>query len=206
MDRRNFFRSALKKGGKAAVEVVDAQVKKQASRWIRPPFAIDELDFILACTRCSDCITACPHGVVFSLPARVGAKFVGTPALDLLNKACHLCEDWPCVNACKANALRLPANEDEATINDTDELNETDEAAIDHRPIPPRLAKVEINEQTCLPYSGPECGACFNSCPIPGALSQDMFRPIINPQLCCGCGLCRESCIVDPKAISISSI
>ena len=205
MDRRNFFRSALKKGGKAAVKVVDAQVKKQASRWIRPPFAIDELDFILACTRCSDCIEACPHQVIFSLSARLGAKFAGTPALDLLNKGCHLCEDWPCVTACEANALWLPVDDDTTTDNEN-VASESEEAAKDDQPMPPRLAKVAINGDACLPYNGPECGACFSCCPVPGALTQDMFRPVINPSLCCGCGLCRENCIVDPKAVTIATI
>lgn len=205
MDRRNFFRSALKKGGKAAVKAVDAQVKKQASRWIRPPFAIDELDFILACTRCSDCIEACPHQVIFSLSARLGAKFAGTPALDLLNKGCHLCEDWPCVTACEADALRLPAD-DAATTDNENVASESEEATKDEQLIPPRLAKVAINEDACLPYNGPECGACFSCCPVPGALTQDMFRPVINPSLCCGCGLCRENCIVDPKAVTIATI
>jgi len=108
MDRRSFFRSALDKGGKTVINAVDASVRKQASRWIRPPFALDELEFILACTRCGDCIEACPHEVIFGLSARVGAKFAGTPALDLLNKGCHLCADWPCVNACEPDALVLP--------------------------------------------------------------------------------------------------
>lgn len=206
MDRRNFFRSALNKGGKAAVKVADAQIKKQATRWIRPPFAIDELDFILACTRCSDCVDACPHEVIFSLSARLGAKFAGTPALDLLNKGCHLCEDWPCVTVCKANALRLPIDDDNTTTDDKTTINELEETGKSNQPTPPRLAKVTINEGACLPYSGPECGACFSCCPIPGALASDMSKPIINSTLCCGCGLCRENCIVDPKAITVATI
>jgi len=207
MDRRNFFRSALSKSGKRVIRAVDASVNKQASRWIRPPFAINELEFILVCTRCTACIEACPHQVIFSLAATTGAKFVGTPALDLSNKGCHLCKDWPCVNACEANALVLPD-----TTGDSPEVNESgtkttpaENTSDDHQWVP-KLAKVTINEQTCLPYSGPECGACFNSCPITGALTVDIFRPVIDQALCSGCGLCRENCIIDPKAINISSI
>lgn len=202
MDRRNFFRSALSKGGKTVIKTVDTHVNKQASRWIRPPFAINELEFLLACTRCNACIDACPHHIIFSLPARLGAKFAGTPALDLLNRGCHLCEDWDCVNACEPNALALPDSDTESP----DSANKKDNGNDNKAFIAPRLAQATINEESCLPYSGPECGACFSSCPIPGALIQDMFKPVINPQLCSGCALCRENCIVDPKAINISSI
>ncbi len=207
MDRRSFFRSALDKGSKPVVKAIDASIKKQASRWIRPPFAINELEFVLACTRCSDCIEACPHQVIFSLPVKVGMKFVGTPALDLLNKGCHLCEDWPCVNACKANALVLPdTTQDSPDSKKSDASISTDHNAVNNRPLLPKLANVTINEQTCLPYNGPECGACFSSCPVAGALTVDMFRPVIDQALCSGCGLCRENCIVNPEAILISSV
>jgi len=198
MDRRAFFRSALQKGGETAVKLVDERLKKQSARWIRPPFAVDELEFILACTRCRACVEACPHQVIFLLPARVGNKFVGTPALDLMNKGCHLCADWPCVQACEADALKLP---DQSSRSAAD-----DQTLTASKSLPQALAIVEIDPQVCLPYNGPECGACLQSCPIDGALSEVMFRPEIDADLCCGCGLCREHCISDPKAINIHSV
>jgi len=229
MDRRNFFRTALSKSGKTVVKAVDTQINRQASRWIRPPFAINEFEFLLTCSRCNACIEACPHHVIFSLPARIGTKFAATPALDLLNYGCHLCEDWPCVTACEVKALIFPLPADPLPIEDnsdlttddlqtdnlktgnsiaetTDDSNRTADEDITESRILPELARVSINKQSCLPYNGPECGACFDSCPVTGALAQDGVRPIINSLLCCGCGLCRESCIVEPKAITISSI
>lgn len=196
MDRRSFFRSAIDKGSKTAVKAIDTSVNKQASHWLRPPFALNELEFLLACTRCNDCIDACPHDVIFSLPARLGAKAAGTPALDLLNKGCHLCEDWPCVSACEVNALLIPATE-QGSEKDSEQESE---AAI------PKLAKVSIDESLCLPYSGPECGACIDSCPVDGALTLNMFKPVINQSICTGCALCRESCFTEPKAITVSSL
>jgi ferredoxin-type protein NapG len=192
MDRRSFFSAALDKGSKVALKAADSSVKKSASRWVRPPYAIDELSFLLACTRCGDCIEACPHNVIFSLPARVGAQSAGTPALDLLNKGCHLCEDWPCVTACKPDALQIVKPDQDA--------NETGRSAL------PMLANAAINEQACLPFSGPECGVCISACPVPGALLLDASKPMINKALCTGCGLCRESCITEPKAILITSL
>jgi len=194
MDRRDFFRAGLKKVTKTVVNEVDDRVKKKAKRYIRPPYAISEVEFLLACTRCDDCATACPYNIIFKLSASLGADVVGTPALDLLNKGCHVCEDWPCVTACTTAALSLP----------TVEKVEGEEEA---QPVPlPRLAKATLNEETCLPFLGPECGACVPDCPVPGALILNAEKPYIIPDLCIGCGMCREVCILEEKAIKITSL
>ena len=188
MDRREFFSRSFGKAAEKLTSHVDEKVARRAVHWIRPPFAISELEFLLACTRCDACINACPHKVIFPLAARLGADVMGTPALDLLNKGCQLCEDWPCVQACESNAL-----------------NNLDE---EQRPIntPPQMAKASIDTEKCLPYSGPECGACNHVCKIDGALTWQQEKPSINQQLCVGCGMCREACIVEDKAITICSI
>ena len=188
MDRRDFFRRGFSKATEVAVKVADKRVSDRAKHWIRPPYAIPELDFLLVCTRCNACIDACPHNVIFPLSARLGADVASTPALDLLKKGCHLCDDWPCVNACEPKALVLaePNNEGEVIL--------------------PKFALAEINTETCLPYTGPECGACAASCVIEGALSFESEKPIINVELCVGCGLCREVCIVEDKAINIKTL
>jgi len=187
VDRRAFFKRAIDKTSEAVVKQVAKSVDTNAAHWIRPPYALDELEFLLACTRCGMCAEACPHDVIFNLQARLGVKVAGTPALDLLNKGCHLCEDWPCVTACEAKALLLPQTEDEAP------------------PPLPQLALADIDTTTCLPYMGPECGACDGSCPVPDAFYMAMEKPHINPEHCVGCGLCREACILENKAISIKS-
>ena len=190
--RRAFFRQALRKGGEQVVKQADARAARQASRWIRPPFAIPELEFLLACTRCGECISACPHQVVFPLAARLGVQVAGTPALDLQTRGCHLCSDWPCVAACEAGALVRPAEPEPAA-----------EAAA---PPLPMLARARLDPAACLPYSGPECGACRDVCPVPGAMIWEQEKPRIEAGRCVGCGLCREACIVEPRAIVIRSL
>ena len=112
MDRRAFFDSVIKKISKTIVKIVDDKINERASRWARPPYAIEEMKFLLACTRCDKCITACPYNVIFRLSTKQGMQTAGTPAMDLLNKGCHLCDDWPCVTACDSGALCLPITED----------------------------------------------------------------------------------------------
>jgi len=188
MDRRDFFRRGIGKATEVAVKTVDKRVSDRAKHWIRPPYAIAEFEFLLACTRCNACIDACPYNVIFPLAARLGADVASTPALDLLTKGCHLCEDWPCVNACEVNALVF---------------TEPDEnGAVKIKP----FAAAEIDTSSCLPYSGPECGACESVCPIEGALVFEKEKPGINLDYCVGCALCREACIVEDKAININTI
>lgn len=189
MDRRGFFRRIVNKTAESALKEAERRVSAKAARWIRPPFARAELDFMLLCTRCDACIQACDPGVIFALPMRVGAEVAGTPALDLLNKACHLCTDWPCVAACEPKALSLPEDDPEQAA----------------PTLMPLLARVEIDEQLCLPYQGPECGACA-VCPIPGALIFSGTRPRIEAQRCVGCALCREACITEPKAVKVRAL
>jgi len=113
-----------------------------------------------------------------------------------MNKGCHLCEDWPCVSICTANALILPEPQtnDENTTTDNNKKPQ------------PRLAYANIDTATCLPYSGPECGVCIDACPVDGALTLDMVKPVIDETLCTGCALCREVCITEPKSIHIASL
>lgn len=189
MDRRDFFRRGLGKATEAAVKVADKRVSERAKHWIRPPYALPELDFLLACTRCDACIEACPHDVIFPLASRLGADVANTPALDLLKKGCHLCEEWPCVSVCESKALiRI---EDGSSDSGYTELK--------------KFANAKIDESLCLPFSGPECGACIAVCPIEGALRLEQEKPVITQELCVGCALCRDACIVEEKAIHISS-
>ncbi len=193
MDRRQFFRRALHKGAEVATKAADHHASGRARHWFRPPYAVNELEFLLACTRCGACSEACPHHVIFPLPARLGTQVVGTPALDLLNKPCRLCDDWPCVTACEPGALAYPP---------VDEQESTADAA----PTPlPKLAKVKIDPARCLPYAGPECGACRGSCPLPDILVWLREQPRIDPERCIGCGACRAACIATPNAVLIET-
>lgn len=189
MDRREFFRQGAGKLSGAALEEMESRVAARAKRWIRPPFALPELDFLLACTRCQLCIDACPFHVIFPLSPRLGIQVAGTPALDLLHKGCHMCADWPCVRVCEPAALVLPEPD-----------GPEEQSGL------PKLARAVINSSACLPFQGPECGACAGSCPVPETLTWKGARPVINQQTCTGCAMCRETCIVEDKAINIQSL
>jgi ferredoxin-type protein NapG len=180
MKRRDLFRLGAKKAANLVTEAALGAVAATTKNLIRPPFAIDETSFAQTCTRCDDCIEACSYGVLFKLSKGNAWGEEGTPAMDLLNKGCHLCDGWPCVKACEPGTLIM-----------------SDEA--------PKLALVQIDPDHCLPYAGPECGACAHSCPVPGALEwQGGTKPVIEQSKCTGCALCREACITEPKSVLIA--
>lgn len=182
--RREILRQAMQEAARLA--------KKNGSRgsdtlnraWFRPPFALDESDFLAACTRCNACELACPYGIIFPLSTKTGILLARTPAMDLLNKACRLCPDWPCVNACPEQALNLPK-----VNRPLDEL---------------RMAQVFVDEKLCLAHlKEQDCHHCLDRCPVSEAMDVDEGFPRIDVGYCVGCAQCLEACMVEPRAIEL---
>ena len=61
---------------------------------IRLPWVRDELEFVEACTRCGDCITACPERIIVKADG-------GFPELNFARGECTFCTD--CVTSCSEN-------------------------------------------------------------------------------------------------------
>src|SRR2546422_4692802 len=75
-DRREFLKQSVMSVGKTVYEYYQQQ-KETASEtgpkespvkvrtdWLRPPGAVDETLFLDRCTRCGDCLPACPYGSI----------------------------------------------------------------------------------------------------------------------------------------------
>jgi len=63
---------------------------------IRPPWALPEAGFSERCTRCNDCLTACPEQIIVSGDG-------GFPTIDFGRGECTFC--GACASACKPLAL-----------------------------------------------------------------------------------------------------
>jgi ferredoxin-type protein NapG len=107
--RRDFLKDSVLSVAKAAQEftkqkdAVQVQAPPSArTDWLRPPGAMEEALFLERCTKCSDCIKACPPGAVI-------VTSDGTPGIFADETPCVLCEDFPCIAACSTDAL-LPVD------------------------------------------------------------------------------------------------
>lgn len=176
-------REWLRRLAPAAVDAVSREVERAIERRLpaqrRPPGAVSEALFQVLCTRCGDCAKACPHAAIHTFTEEAGVD-AGTPVMRPELRGCHMCDGFPCAEACGEGALVMP-----------------------EEPAWP-LGSVRIDEGRCIAFAGPECGACAERCP-PGvsALRIERWRPVLDDAACVGCGLCIESCPTSPPAIEL---
>lgn len=142
----------------------------------RPPRALEESQFLNACTRCGDCVDACPHDAI----DLAGPRFrdaEGTPMINPSSVPCYMCEDTPCVSACEPDALSASVG-----------LS---------------MGDAEIHEPNCLAHRGEFCTTCSERCPMPGAIKVRDGKPTIRTAACTGCGVCHHVCPAPINAVRI---
>ena len=131
----------------------------------RPPWALAEAAFIDRCTRCGDCLKACPTGIL------VGGNG-GFPTVDFSRGECTFCGD--CVTACRPGALSRQQDAPPwrliAVIAPNCLAEQRIECRVcddqcDHRAIrmSPRLGACPLPEIDADKCTG--CGACVAPCP-----------------------------------------
>ena len=151
---------------------------------LRPPGALPENEFHAACIRCGQCVQACPFETLDLLGLGSGFN-AGTPTLDPNAVPCELCrgqEGLLCIESCPTEAL-VPLDSDRDIT----------------------IGEAVIDESRCLAYNETICRACWHSCPYPNeaVVLNELLRPIIETEVCIGCGLCVRACPTDPKAIHV---
>ena len=134
---------------------------------LRPPGGQDEQSFIAACLKCDRCRSICPTDVITLSRLEQGFIQARTPVLDFHRGYCDFCDK--CIEVCPTGALSP--------------FDETSE----------RIGMAIIQNDRCLAFAQ-SCSVCKDSCDY-GALSfNDKGRPVIDPELCNGCGRCENVC------------
>ncbi len=179
-DRRGFLIESFRGLGRLLADAVSETITSVGGgkRYLRPPGAIDEAAFLLTCTRCGDCVKACPVDAIKLLPPSAGGA-VGTPYIDPLDAPCDLC--GKCMPACEPGAL--------LTITDPRKV---------------RMGTAVLEPSTCWAYQGSICDLCYQRCPYPDeAIKLEGGKPVIVPDACTGCGQCAYVCVSTPVSIKI---
>jgi MauM/NapG family ferredoxin protein len=200
MDRRRFFRHGLAEAMKPLGAVIrplenmahemgkldrmQSPPPKQRSAmqyerpWLRPPGAMPEGEFRLRCTKCGDCVNACPvHAIQVD---HAGVEGSGYPYIDVNTQPCTLCDGQPCMPACPTGALQIVPLE-----------------MID-------MGTANYFDQTCLRFNGEDCTACVDHCPVGStALEIRDGWVTVHEEGCTGCGVCQSNCPTDPKSIIV---
>jgi len=149
------------------------------ARRLRPPGALAEAAFLEACSRCDDCIAACPAQCLVRVPE--GYSDAGTPVLLPPLRACVLRTGLDCTHACTTGALRP--------------LHEAAEV---------RIGLAVVHRRDCSAWEGSDCQVCHDVCPtLPKAILLDGGRPRVEAADCTGCGLCEMRCPEQPRAILV---
>lgn len=145
---------------------------------IRPPWALPFADFIQACTRCDDCLRACPQHIVQRGDG-------GYPEISFKAGECSFCGQ--CAAACKAGAFqpdnRTPRNAWHLTVNIQPtclSLNgvvcRTCGEQCDARAIRFQLQTRAVAVPQLNPASCTGCGACVGVCPVNAITIQNRSR------------------------------
>jgi ferredoxin-type protein NapG len=186
MRRRSFLRGLSAGAALAVAPAIDATPRARAIdiRYLRPPGALDEDDFLATCIRCGQCGETCPNRCIKFFSVENGLASLNTPYITPREQACILC--MKCGEVCPTGAIQAIERELQPIL----EKVEMGSAVVDHR--------------LCLSWQGKTCGVCYRACPLPDIAIRvgRLEQPHVLDD-CVGCGLCERSCIQIPQAIRI---
>lgn len=185
-DRRQTLAAIAGAVGFVALAGIEPVQRRQPERLVRPPGA-RLTDFTSKCMRCGECVRVCPtQGLQPSL-LEGGWQNLFTPRLvPRLGYCSFTCT--ACIETCPTGAIPpLTQQEKQST--------------------PMGLAS--INTDRCLPWAyNTTCSVCEEMCPLAEkaislieeeTLADDgslmiMKKPVVNRELCIGCGICEYHC------------
>lgn len=173
---------------------------RSSEKLIRPPGSLAEEKFLQKCVKCGECMKVCPTNALQPARAEAGPEGIWTPVLvpkiGYCEYYCSLCSQ-----VCPTGAIR--------------ELSVPEKTKV-------KIGSSWINKNRCIPWKfGDPCIVCEEHCPVsPKAIKMVMVdvlqpdgstktpkAPVIDTDLCIGCGICENKCpVVDEPAIYVTSI
>lgn len=159
-------------------------------RLIRPPGAIPESKFLARCIACGECMKVCPTNALQPCTFVDGFSRLYTPKvvprIAGCEEKCSLCG-----NVCPTGAIRKIAQKQKQFI---------------------KIGTAVVDRHRCLAWEqNKECLVCDEVCPynaiearVVNTVKGSFKVPVVNQDLCMGCGLCEQHCpVFDTAAIVV---
>lgn len=174
--------------------------KRASEKLIRPPGALSEERFLQKCIKCGECMKVCPTNALQPALTEAGPEGIWTPMLvpkiGYCEYYCSLCSQ-----VCPTGAIK------ELTIEQKTQV---------------KIGTAWVNKNRCIPFIlGDPCIVCEEHCPVspkaiklmktevtlPDGVVKTPLAPVIDIELCIGCGICENKCpVVDAPAIYVTSV
>lgn len=179
---------------------ISQAIKRSHEKLIRPPGALPEAQFLHKCVKCGECMKACPTNGLQPALAEAGPEGIWTP---MLVPKIGYCEFYCslCTQVCPSAAIKELTIEEKIRV---------------------RIGTAWINKNRCIPYFlGRPCIVCEEHCPtspkaiklvtvetiLPDGTVAKQKAPVIDLDLCIGCGICEYRCpVMDEPAIYVISV
>jgi MauM/NapG family ferredoxin protein len=208
LPRRQLVGAALT--GAALLPLMRASSAEADPEAIRPPGALAEDAFLARCIRCGACVNACPTSALQPSFSVAGLEGLYTPVLVARRGWCEP-SCTRCGQVCPTGALTPLTPE-------TKGWTPAVSSAASSRPV--KIGTAFFDWGRCLPWAmATPCIVCEEVCPTsPKAIRLEpadvvrsdgrtvrVQRPVLDPDLCVGCGLCEAKCpVASPAAIRIT--